>query len=201
MAMRRRRFGRRFGRKPVMREQLLWASNLFEEVSLGDGGTIVENALFDPSQEAEGAGNTGAAGGHIASVRRIIFTGGVVFSPQSTALEFDVNAVWAAIYVIDREDTDGDLTGTAQGSILEGGVDRLLWTKCSAFGNTEQASTLSHTNYRPPLMDIDVDLKVRVNMKMDSLLVLGLQLSNAVTSSMSDLRLFGLSRVLLRKNW
>jgi len=199
MAMR-RRFRRRFGGKPVLRERLVWNTNVFEEVALSGTGALIENALYDPMLEAEPNTATSSGGGKIVQIRRIIVSGGVVFSPAAVSLEFDVNAIWAAIYVVDREETDADLTTTAVGSLLEGGAERVLWSKCYPFANGEQASTLSHQSVRPPLAEYDIDLKVRVNLTADQQLVMGQQFSNDVTSSMADIRIFALSRVLLRKN-
>lgn len=196
----RRRFRRGFGRKPVMRERLIWNTNVFEEIGVSGTGALVENALYDPLLEAEMNTATGSGGGHVVQIRRIILTGGIVFSPSSTALEFDVNALWSAIYVIDREETDADLTVSGIGALLEGGARRVLWAKCFPFANTEQASTLSHQSLREPIARFDEDLKVRVNLAADEQLVHGFQLSNDVSSSMADIRCFALSRVLLRKN-
>lgn len=177
---RRRRFG-----KPFVREQLVWSSNNFEETATTVDGIINNFVLFDPQQLQGGSGITGAPAVRY-QVRRIIVNGGLGWTPQDTALANDIGALRWAIFVQNREDTDASLITTAQGDILEGGVERVLKTGCEACSLTELSGPAS-MNWRPPLVRFNEDLKVRVNLGFDDIIVLGVSVPLSSVVSLASM--------------
>lgn len=197
MAMR-RRFGggrrfRRIGGRPFQRERPTWQTTNFNESPVTRDGIINEYAIIDP--ELFGSAAIATASTRVISTRRIIVRGGIAYSMESTTFAQDVVSVFCAIYVIDREDTDQDLVLTSVGSgILEGGAGRVLWTDCITHGSQELAT--NGIGWRPPEPRFDVDLKVRVNLRNDQLLVFGIEFGSDVTSTIATAGFSAVTRTL-----
>lgn len=198
MAMRRRffrrAFPRRFGR-PVRREKPVWATTNFNETAVTRDGALNEFAIIDPELLGTAAVTTNVT--QVISTRRIIVRGGVAWSNESTTFAQDIITAFMAVYVIDREDTDATIVGTAVGSsILEGGAGRVLWTDCQTLTNVEiPVGTPGTQQYFG--MRIDIDLKVRTNLRNDQLLLFGFQFGSDVTATMAAAALSCVSRVLV----
>jgi len=179
--MAKRMFRRRgFGRRPVVRERLNWLTSNFNEQAQSILATLTEFNIYDPAQDIVAA--AAGAGGTRAQLRRIIVNGGVAASPGIAAVTFDQIGLVAAIYVRDTNDTDASLITTAQGDILEGGTTRLLWTHMYSFTHVMQEATKSYTTLIPALAEVNVDLRVRVNLRFDEVCVLGMQFMNVPTT-------------------
>lgn len=195
MVFRRKRFLRRGFSRPIMRERARWISTNFNETGVDRSGTINEFNLVDQLALQGGSVVANASTGTV-HVRRIIIHGGVTWQPTQTTFEQEGVSAFGAVYVIDREDTDADLVNTGQGDILEGGVQRVLWTNAWAFSAQEiPTAQMSDCILESPIR-VDIDLKVRVNLKFDDVLVFGFQFGSNVGGTMSLAQYTATHRVL-----
>lgn len=200
--MRRRRFfrfPRRGGGQPLQRQQPLWTTALFNEsaIDVTGGAPATELNIFDVQTLAEG--NTATGPSERFKVKRIICKGDVAFVSQQAVATFDIVHLLGAIYVIDRDDSDNVINATAQGNILEGGADRLLWTNSWSWTAAEVPTAQYGEAYWPAPARIDVDLKVNVRIGYDQVLVLGLQYFGAVNTAISVSAYSGIHRCLFVK--
>lgn len=176
---RRRFMGRRFG-KPFQREKPIWTSNVFNETGVNTDGTIQEFTVLDALQLQGGSVVTDAPA-ITYDVRRIIIRGGWANAMANTSLSQEMIGWGAALYVIDRDDTDNTLATTVQGNILEGGVRRLLWTDFGCSTWVENGTTINDS-VLPPMIRVEIDIKPRFTLQFDEVLVLGLQPLSSIQS-------------------
>lgn len=182
---------RRRGRwhtKPNAKKRLAWTRGVFGNTvdQTGTPPDLTESVLFDPALDAVG-GSAGADFNRKWNVRRAIVRGGLLPLPLTTAFQFAGYVMIQALYVIDREDADNTLLTTNIGDILEGGVERLLYTNVLTFCVNESTGTAVNpvALWNPPR--IDIDWKGNVKMGMDELLVYGSQVTVDVSGALSTL--------------
>lgn len=183
-----RRFPRKFS-KPVMRERPTWLTSVFSSSAVLRTGVINRFNVCDPSVFGI------AAAGRV-HIRRLLLRGGVGVIPEFTTFANGTVNMHAALYVINREDTDATLLTTSPGDILEGGVERLLWTDVQICTIREQPSASGIESYIPAIFRVDIDLKTRVNLGYDDVVELAFQFGSDVTGVVSDARYSGIHRAL-----
>jgi len=182
---------RRFGGKPVMRERPVWTTNNFNETAMTRDGVINEFAILDVSVETP----TLAAGPtEVHGLRRVIIHGGLATQVAITTAASDIIALFGALYVIDREETEASIVTTDRGTILEGGAGRVLWTNCWTWASTEHTTVATEAIQEP--RRIDIDLKVRLNLRFDQQLILGLQFGSDVTETLVSAAFSAITRTL-----
>lgn len=189
-------FRRRFSR-PVRRERPVWSTTNFNETAMAVDSTLNVQVLWDPLTNEPS--NSPGSSQHW-SIRRIIVNGGMAIVPQQTALTNDIVTVFGALICSDSDDDDATLITTSQGQILEGGSNRLLWTNCWTFVITEVAAAVYSTAYIPAPVQINIDLKTRVNMKFDDSLMLLLQFGSTAASVINAAAFSAITRILMVKD-
>lgn len=191
--MARRKFRRRFrAGPPVKRQKRVWTSAVFIESAVSNTA-LNEFVVFDVSQLESDAPSFSRE----VDIRRIIGNFVHTITPQSTTLAFEQYAVFWAVYVIDREDaTDTTLLTTGAGDLLEGGVKRLLRTGCYGGTAIEVPAATQGTAFYPG-HHIEFDLKVPMSISFDEQVVFGMQMSGDPSAAIIDMRMSGLSRVLM----
>lgn len=172
--MARRRFrGTRGAASKFARKRLAWSTGLFG-VALDFDATpsdILELALFEPATDVLPAT---ADFNRKWRVKRIIAKGNVVPIPQVATATIATLTVNTALYVIDRDDTDATIVGTATGEILEGGADRLLYVDCQSKAFIEGPTG----DIGPGFVEgprIDIDWSGTIVMGTDQIILLSFQ--------------------------
>lgn len=117
--MRRFRTRRRFGGKPVQRQQLSWVTTLFNETAVPvNAATTASQVLLDDN---DWRGNV-ASLRQVAVVKRIMYRGVFMWVPNSTAQAGDMCSVVWAVWIADEvEDPIAAATfnSTAENSVFQ----------------------------------------------------------------------------------
>ena len=194
MARRRRFTGRRIARGNFAKKRFAWTRAIFE-FSIDVTGTPPDPSgavVFDALTDIIG---TGTDYNRKWNVRRIICRSQLVWVPVVSTVAAQVVNLNAALFVQDREDADISLVTTAEGDILEGGADRVLWTDCVAQRIVALPSAqISEQQAQGPRFDFDW----RGNAKcgLDQLVTIGFQLDADYSGVLSDARMGMLTSVL-----
>lgn len=183
---RRRFFGRkRFGR-PVARQRTFWHTALFAE-TLNVDATPTEFVVWDPSLVVSEASMDYNRNWR---VQRVIINGayGIVpTSPGGNAREFF--SLYQALFVADREDTDVNISTSSIGDVLEGGVDRVLFSDvhCGVFQGLNLATPqeVSDAIVNADLWRTQIDVKRVTTRGHDGLIVFSQQMSDVLVADVS----------------
>jgi len=193
MAFRRRpRFRGRF-RRPVERVKYAWANTVFNESAITLLGDINEQVLFEQGDWTTGIGPAARA---TCTVRRIVISGSLTWVPQFTAAATNLAGLAFAVYQTDEDDLDDNTLWSSQStnSLLRN-ADRLLWTHYRQLSVME-FTNLQATNSSPNQVEVEVDLKVKIRIPMEAVLLLGIQFGGVVDSTIALAGFTGISRVL-----
>lgn len=196
MAFRRtRRFKRRGGGRPVARVNRWWSPGLFDNLDVPATGADSAAMVLADGTDATAHGS-GLNDPFV--IKRVIFNGGIVFTPLTSAFQRVQYHLSAALYIIDADDTDTSLTTTLIASILNGGSDRVLWTYSWAGLVVEgvSANALPEVYHGVP---VNIDWKGTAGIRRESELHLAFQLQTDATSALSSVVVSGQSRVLCQE--
>jgi len=190
--MARRRFRGRRSVGNLAKKRFAWTRAIFEDSIDVTGtppspvGLVVFDALTDILP-------TTADYNRKYNVRRIVARMQITPVPVTGTVSGQLVNLFAAMFVIDREDTDIDLVTTAQGDILEGGADRVLWTDLAAWRGLQiPAAQETGFQYGPRF---DIDWRGNAKVGLDQLVTIGFQF-DAEYGVMSDCRIAAITSVL-----
>lgn len=196
-----RRFRRGFRRRtgaPFQRVNRAWVNAVFVESPIDTSTAAVqEMVILEPDDWK--AGNTSNTRQHTL-VERIIVTGSMSWVPQTTTLASNIAPIAAAVYVLDDEAASDETqlwtTGVTQS--IPTNAERFLWSKYRSFSIIELTGSAASTGGSPNQFEVEVDIKVKVKVDLESLIVLGLQWANDVSSTVALSSFSGLARALVR---
>lgn len=174
------------GRFPRRRQPVSWARSVFTESAIDLTGVLTEFVLFDRT-DVSATAETLSTTYH---VLRVICNGFIGWTPLTTTQGFDIGGFAWAIYTSDNEDSDNSLLTTATGSIMQS-----LRIIDAGFvgGNFMETPAAQIGEVFIPGLRIDVDRKLRVNVRQDELLLLGIQANSPLNTNVSvaSLNMFG----------
>lgn len=167
-----------------------WVTSVFNETALTRDGINNEFVLLEA---ADWQGDTAQLQKH-AHVKRIIVSGVVTATPESTTLAFDSIAIFTAMYVADVEDTDTTIITAAAGTILQG--NRVLGVKAYGYNGAEIPAAVASQPYIPGVQ-VEYDVRLNVVVRPDEFLLLGIQYGSAVNGVLNNAAFSGYCRVLM----
>jgi len=190
----RRRARSRFRGSRFQKARTSWVRGLFNEQSITRDATNNEFILLsgaDWQTDQSGLNKKGY-------VKRTIVKGAITVVPNQTAGEVDHVAMFAALYVVDLDDTDTTIIGVGSGGILQG--SRVLWQDCFGHAILESASALTDQSVILPTFGrIEIDIGIKVVLEPDQVLTLGIQTNANVTNVLASINFSGYATVLIEQ--
>lgn len=179
-----------------MREKLVWSTSNFNEAAITRTGATTFNNFFVPVNIYDVVDNLEGPSDKF-SVRRVLVNGGIAVTAESTTFAQDICCMFAALMVLDNNDSSSSLVLTNRGELLEGGAERVLWTGCYTWNNIEiPAATLGGPRVEPAPVVFNIDWKGRCNMRLDETMTLAVAFGSDVTSTITGAAFSAITRTL-----
>jgi len=182
----------------LAKKRFAWTRAIFETgldiTDVGDQPDANGLVLFDALTDVVG-GSTDYNRKY--NVRRVIVKGQYILTPSLSAFATVSVKCVESLFVIDNDDTDASLVTTAQGDILEGGADRVLYTNawgCQAYEQSVVDGQVNSELVFGPR--IDVDWRGNAKCGLEQLVTFGMQFMNDLTGVLSGVQLVVVSSVL-----